>query len=435
MKKKIMAVALVVTMAASVFTGCGAKAKTAKVTKVSNFEPGVEIDTKSKIELTVWESNGGPDEFIEQAGASFTALYPNITIKYVNVESADAQTKIALDGPSGNGPDLFAAAHNIMGALVAGGYVEEVPSELTDTVKGYVIDSAAQGATLTDAKKGTSAMYGYPVSVETYALFYNKALIKESEVPKTMDDLIKYIDEYKKSHNADESRAFVMDAGNAYYSVIFTNTDENHLYGETGSDITNTYMNTDAAVKNLKTFAKLSKAVDMPSDDLATKYCDAMFKEGKAAMAITGAWNIKPFQGEKIDFGITTIPSLPGVDHPPITFEGVRCMYVSSFSKHKNEAAAFAAFLETPEMQKLRYDITGTIPAADIDVDDPNGYMAGMNAQIEYSYPMPNMAQASLFWSAFGSAYSNIWNGNVADDDAAILKELDAANQTATKKN
>lgn len=434
MKKKIMAVALVVTMAASVFTGCGAKAKTAKVTKVSGFEPGVEIDTKNKIELTVWESNGGPDEFIEQAGASFTALYPNITIKYVNVESADAQTKIALDGPSGNGPDLFAAAHNIMGALVAGGYVSEVPAELTDTVKGYVKESCAQGATLTDSKTGDQTMYGYPVSAETYALFYNKKLIKEEEVPKTMDDLLAYIEEYKKSHNADESRPFVMDAGNAYYSVMFTNTDENHLYGETGSDITNTYMNTDAAVKNLQTFVKLSKAVDMPSDDLATKYCDAMFKEDQAAMTITGAWNIKPFEDEDVDFGITTIPSLPGVDHPPITFQGVRCMYVSSFSKHKNEAAAFAAFLETPEMQKLRYDITGTIPAADIEVDDEKGYMAGMNAQLEYSYPMPNMAQASLFWSAFGSAYSNIWNGNTKSDDASILAELDAANQTATKK-
>lgn len=429
MRKRIMAVTLVVTMAAAMFTGCGKKQTTSNAVEVKNFDPGIEIDTKNKIELTVWESTGGPDEFIKAAGESFTKLYPNITIKYVNVESADSQTKIALDGPSGNGPDLFAAAHNIMGALVAGGYVSEIPAGVDEKVKGYVVDSAAAGAVLAD-ESGAAKMYGYPVSVETYALFYNKDIIKDDEVPKTMDDLLTYIEGFDKK----DVNPFVMDAGNAYYSVMFTNTDENHLYGPDGTDMKNTYMNTDDAVKNLHTFVKLSKAVDMPTEDMATKYCDAMFLEGKAAMTVTGAWNIKPFTEAGVNFGITTLPSLPDYDHPPITFEGVRCMYVSAFSEHQAEAAAFGEFMCTPEMQKLRYDLTGTIPSADIEIDDKNGYVAAMNAQIEYSYPMPNNAQASKFWTPFGSAYANIWNGEVADDDKAIKAELDKANQTAIKK-
>lgn len=426
MKKRIMAVALVVTMAATAFSGCG-KAKTSSTgnaVEVKDWDPGIEIDTESKIELTVWESTGGPDEFIKAAGESFTKLYPNITIKYVNVESADAQTKIALDGPGGNGPDLFAAAHNIMGALEAGGYISKVPAEIADTVKGNVIESASQGATL----KGD--LYGYPVSVETYALFYNKDIVKDDEVPKTMDDMLSYIE----SFDQDDVNPFVFDAGNAYYSVLFTNTDENHLYGINGDDITQTCMNTDAAVKQLQTFVKLSEAIGMPTEDISTKYCDAMFLEGKAAMTITGAWNIKTFEEANINFGITAIPSLPDTDHPAITFQGVRCMYASAFSTHPNEAAAFAEFLTTPEMQKLRYDLTQTLPAADIEVDDEKGYIAGMNEQLKYSYPMPNISQASLFWSAFGSAYANIWNGQVGNDDASIQTELDKANKTATKK-
>lgn len=425
MKKRIMAVALVVTMAATAFTGCGkSKTSSGNAVEVKDFDPGIEIDTKSKIELTVWESTGGPDEFIKAAGESFTKLYPNITIKYVNVESADAQTKIALDGPGGNGPDLFAAAHNIMGALVAGGYVSEVPAGIDETVKKNVIESASKGATL-DGK-----MYGYPVSVETFALFYNKDIVDEADVPKTMDDLLAYIDGFDKK----DVNPFVFDAGNSYYSVLFTNTDDNHLYGMNGDDITQTCMNTDEAVKQMQTFVKLSKAVNMPTEDISTKYCDAMFLEGKAAMTISGAWNIKTFEESGINFGITTIPSLPDTDHPAISFQGVRCMYASAFSNHPNEAAAFAEFLTTPEMQKLRYDLTTTLPAADIEIDDEKGYIAGMNEQLKYSYPMPNISQASLFWSAFNSAYANIWNGEVGNDDASVLSELDKANQTATKK-
>ncbi len=429
MKKRIMAVALVVTMAASMFSGCGKKQEKIEGVEVSNFDPGIEIDTSSNIELTVWESTEGPDEFIKKAGASFTKLYPNITIKYVNVESADSQTKIALDGPGGNGPDLFAAAHNVMGALEAGAYIEKVPDGVAEKVKGYVVDNAAKGATLVNPKQGEGGLYGYPVSVETYALFYNKDLISEEEVPTTFDDLLSYIDSYDKS-----GHPFVFDAGNAYYSVMFTNTDENHLYGPDGSDITNTYMNTNDAVKQLQTFVKLSKAVNMPTEDIATKYCDSMFIEGDAAMTITGAWNIKTFEDAGINFAIAPLPSFPGVDHPAISFEGVRCMYVSAFSNHKNEAAAFGEFLCTPEMQKLRFECTETVPSADIEINDENGYVSSMQKQLDYSYPMPNMSQASLFWSAFASAYSNIWNGVVDSDDASILAELDAANQTATKK-
>ena len=43
---------------------------------------------------------------------------------------------------------------------------------------------------------------------------------------------------------------------------------------------------------------------------------------------------------------------------------------------------------------------------------------------------MPNIAQASLFWTAFGTAYANIWNGDAADVKTA-LSEADSA---ATKK-
>ena len=63
----------------------------------------------NEVTLTVWESTGGPDEFIKQAGEAFTKLYPHIKINYVNVELGDSTGQIAWDGPAGVGPDLFAA--------------------------------------------------------------------------------------------------------------------------------------------------------------------------------------------------------------------------------------------------------------------------------------------------------------------------------------
>ena len=114
---------------------------------------------------------------------------------------------------------------------------------------------------------------------------------------------------------------------------------------------------------------------------------------------------------------------------------GVRCMFVSDYSKHKPEAVAFAEFLMTKEMQQLRCELTTTMPARDDVLDNIKdekikNYLSGINEQIKYSYPMPNIAQASLFWTAFGTAYANIWNGDAADVKTA-LSEADSA---ATKK-
>lgn len=437
MKKRILSVALVAAMATTMLTGCG-KSKSDADDAIKDIDVD-KIDlqtnqelTSDKIELTVWESSAGPDEFIEAAGKCFTKLYPNIKIKYVNVESTDANSKIVLDGPGGNGPDLFATAHNNAGVMAAGAAIEPVPDSEKDIIAKSCNESALAGATLNQAD-GTSTLYGYPVSVETYALFYNKALIKKEEIPATMKELVTYIENYSNSDK--DVQPFLFDAGNAYYSVMFTSTPSTHLYGENGNDIKSTYMNTAESVAQMSDFVALSKAIGQKAGDVDYKHNDALFGAGQLAMNVSGAWNIKTFEEDGIDFGITAIPKMTGSETAPTNLMGVRCMFVSAYSTHKAEATAFAEFLMTKEMQALRCKLTSTMPARDdaielVDDDKIKEYMDGLNEQISYSYPMPNMSQASLFWSAFASAYSNIWNGETTD----IQKELDTADASATKK-
>lgn len=437
MKKRILSVALVTAMATTMLAGCGAGKTESKHSDVDvksiDFKTNQTVNTTDKIELTVWESSAGPDEFIKLAGEYFNELYPNITVKYVNVESTDANSKIVLDGPGGNGPDLFATAHNNAGVMASGANIEPVPEEDAEIVASSCSPQALQGATLNKAD-GTSTLYGYPVSVETYALFYNKDLIKEEEIPKTMADMVTYIKNYKNGN----VQPFLFDAGNAYYSVMFTSSPTNHLYGETGNDITNTFMNTDEAITQMADFKALAEAIGQKTGDIDYKHNDSLFGGGELVMNVSGAWNIKTFEADGINFGITSIPSLTGSTSAPSNFMGVRCMFVSAYSKHKAEATAFAEFLMTKEMQKLRCELTSTMPARD-DVleliDDTEygkikEYMTGLNKQISCSYPMPNMAQSSLFWTAFASAYSNIWNGTTTD----IKAELNTADKAATKK-
>lgn len=363
-----------------------------------------------KVTLTVWESTNGPDEFIKQAGDAYTKTHPNITINYVNVELGDAAGQIALDGPAGVGPDLFAAPHDKLGELVSGGHV--LPTVNPDEVSKEVLSACSSALTY------NGKMYGYPISAETYALFYNKALIKESEVSTTWEGLADWAKKFNAANNG--KYGFVMDVGNGYYTIVFTTSEGNRLFGTSGSDTNNTNINSDASVKGMKFFQSLRKALDVPAADLGTSTCDAAFQAGTAAMHITGLWNIKPFTDAGIDFGVAALPSLPGESTPSASFSGTRAMFVSAYTNHPDEAAEFAKFLISPEMQQLRFKITGALPSINTKVDSP--YMAGFLKQLDYAFPMPSIPEMGAYWDAMNNASKNIWDG------ADVKTELDACN-------
>ncbi|MDR3123260.1 MAG: maltose ABC transporter substrate-binding protein [Treponema sp.] len=370
---------------------------------------------QANVELTVWESTNGPDQFIRQAGEAYTSLHPNVTIKFVNVELGDSVNQIALDGPANVGPDLFAAPHDRLGELVTNGHI--LPTANPDSIKSGLL-----GACLT-ATTYNGVQYGYPVSAETYALFYNKALIQESEVPKTWAAMITYI----KSFNTPNKYAFLMDVGNAYYSIIFTTKGGNRLFGPSGTDTRNTNLNSEAAVTGMEFFQSLRQVLNVPAADINTSVGDGAFQAGDVAMYISGPWNVVGFVNAGLDIGIAPLPSLPGESTPAASFSGTRVMFVSAYSNHPDEANDFGAFLMTPQMQQLRANITNTLPAIDVPTDNP--YAAGFVEQLKYAFPMPSIPPMAKFWDAMNAASANIWNG------ANVKQELDACNAVIIATN
>ena len=414
MRKRFLASALVAVLGCVTVAGCGSKDTSnnnSSADNKANDSSSASGDlTTDDITLTVWESTLGPDKFIEQAGEAFTELHPNIKIEYVNVEVGDSTSQIALDGPAGVGPDLFAAPHDKLGELVSGGYV--LPTADADTVKDEVLSSYSSALTY----DGT--MYGYPVSAETYTLFYNKDLIDEADVPTTWDDLKTFAKDFNDKNSG--KYGFMMNVGDGYYSIIFTTSNDNRLFGADGTDTENTNINSEASVEGMEFFQGLKDILDVPSADLATATCDGAFANGDVALYITGLWNVSNFEEAGINFGVAPLPSLPGNDEPCASFSGTRAMFVSAYTDHQAEAEAFAQFLLTDEMQKLRFELTGSLPAISCDVDSP--YIEGFLKQLDYAFPMPSIPQMTKYWDAMNAASANIWDG------ADVKTELDKCN-------
>ena len=168
------------------FTGC-----------LKNDDGSVK-ENPNEIHIRVWESKDGVDQFIKQAGKAYTKLHPNIIIDYVYVELHGAVETLENDLPKGVGPDLIPAPHDNLGAIVEKKLI--VPTENPEEISKQVLASCAKAMTY------KNTMYGYPVSAETYALFYNKRLIKENEVPKTWEDLVSWVQKF----NADNLQTAII---------------------------------------------------------------------------------------------------------------------------------------------------------------------------------------------------------------------------------
>lgn len=167
------AIAMLAVLICTVTAGCSESSHiiiqhTPRTDDVSSSKPYATDDslTRDDITLTVWESKDGPDEWIKKAGESFNLLYPNIHIEYVNVDLKESTPELLDTESTVKKPDVFAAPGDMTGELVKNKLV--LPTEDTDIVNTTALEIARKATVYNDV------MYGYPMSCETYALFYNK---------------------------------------------------------------------------------------------------------------------------------------------------------------------------------------------------------------------------------------------------------------------
>lgn len=348
--------------------------------------------TKDDITLTVWESKDGPDDFIRSAGESFTALYPNIHIEYVNVENTNATKELLNKDSTIKKPDVFAAPSDMTGELATNGII--LPSEDPSFINTAALTLAREAIVYNDK------MYGYPVSCETYAVFYNKKFVKENDIPKTWEDMITWSDAFSKLYPG--KYGFIFHANTVYYLAMLMSSGQNKLMSDDNYGLLN--------ASSSYGLQLLSQMKDIfPSDITEFEYddYDNLFLSGDAAITVNGPWFISKADAAGVDYGIAQLPSFE-YGSSTLSLAGVRVMFVYSQSEHPAEADAFAKYLLSDEMQKLRVQITGTLPATNIDINEK---LDGFVDQLDYSYTVPNSPEIAKFWEFGENVCKDIYGG------------------------
>lgn len=343
---------------------------------------------------------------VEQLANEFTAK-TGVTVEIVPVSGSEQVQKLALAAPAGKGPDLFYQPQDRLGDIVMQGLAD--PVELSEQ------ELAEYSTAALNAVRYEGLTYGFPISIETYAVYYNKALI--DQVPATLEEVI---GESAMVTDPDKDQYAFLMVPDFYYTLPFITNYGGYIFGERDGkyDPADLGLNKEGTVQGMNAYADFIKRMGIPVT-MTTDVMDTLFLEGKAGMVVNGLWAMKPYADQLGDqLGTAPIPAVNGKPAP--SFVGVKSWFISAYSKHPSWAKQLALYLTNASSSEAYYKQTGEIPArADAQQRIDNPLYSGFVQQLESGIPMPNIPEMSAVW-AMDNAVDFIVQG---EDPQAVLNE------------
>lgn len=278
-------------------------------------------DDAGKRSIILWHSyRGKEEEALSRIVERFHQEQPRLAVELLSVPYEALAAKLTTAIPRGNGPDLFIFAHERIGGWAEKSILEPLsPDEATEAGATFYPNTL-------DALRYKARLYGYPLSSKSVALFFNRDLVPVP--PKTTNEL------FDLASNLLAKKIFPIayPADKFYFHAPWFFGHGATLIDENG---TIDFLS-DGNIASLSFVQDLQARQMMPREP-TTALVGQLFREGKAAMVISGPW----FLGElpaKLNFGVTTLPVVSATQQPAKPFLTVEGLFLSAYSKNKEHA-------------------------------------------------------------------------------------------------
>ncbi|MCL2604860.1 MAG: extracellular solute-binding protein [Defluviitaleaceae bacterium] len=369
---------------------------------------GVEKTTQP-VELLIWLDN---EEWAMAMIRAFVNKYPNVTVLFEQMGNVESRAHMQLDGPSGHGADIFAFPHDQVSWAISDGMIEPVPMELQAKWQSELVPAAVETVT------HNGRMHAVPFQVENLALFYNRDLWGPTP-PRTFEEIF----EFARSHNNPATNDWTMVWNMDPYHVFpWFSIAGWQLFGPNMNDYTLVGFESPELTRGIETFLTMRGLFDLPIEDINFNTGEERFRLGEIPLTITGPWAINDLKENGVNFGVTQIPTIGGVQ--PISFSGNINAGVSSFASPTNRAWAYAFldFMVSVEgaviLHRYMNQMTSRLDREQIPGlrDDP--HLLGLAEQTPFTVPMPTISQINQVWGPWGDIINFTWNNELTVQQA-----------------
>jgi raffinose/stachyose/melibiose transport system substrate-binding protein len=300
-------------------------------------------------------------ERMNQILTTFTESHPNITVHFDPSTSGEYDAVLQAQLDEGTAPDLFfLRSFAVSRKLYDAGYLASV-----ENLPG--LTQAFDAPMLVPWSTNEGVPYGVPFTASSHGIYYNQDLFKELglDIPETWEELL-------------TTAQIIQDAGYmpfanatkdhwAVAEIIFMNLAPNFIGGREGRLA---YLNGERCFNDEHVVTAYQAVADLapflPQDHALLGYIDSLqlFLQGKAAMWMSGSWDITYLEEGEADFAWSVFAVPPPSGQPAyITFHLDVAIGLNNAGEHKEQANVFLEWMTTTEFaQSLGNEMPGLFP-------------------------------------------------------------------------
>ncbi|MBB5781008.1 ABC transporter substrate-binding protein [Nonomuraea jabiensis] len=427
-----LSVAAVLALAASTLTGCTANKQAGPSLGAQPRPSGSASQALPAATLELWHgfSTDAEVKAFEEAIAGFNKKFPQITVKAVkNVQ--DDQITQAIRG--GNAPDVAASftTDSVAQWCRSGSFQDLTPVIKQDGIDLSVLPEVARSYSGFEGRQCT-----LPLLADAYGLYYNKALMKGEQPPKTLSELTALA----KKLTVRDADGTIKVAG-FIPSVQYYENSPTHLAPMVGAkwynDDGTSAIGSDPAWKRLLTwqkelvdwygYANLEKFRKSLGDEWSAKH---PFYQGKVAMVLDGEWRNAMIANEAKDLDYGTAPLPVADDRPDLYGSGFTAgtvIGVPKGAKHPQQAWELVKHLTTDTASLVTLsNALRNVPTTKASMESPDlakdaNFTTFLNI---FAHPKTSTIPASVnsvFNQEVMSTFMTKWEkGSVPDLDAGL---------------
>ena len=420
--KKILALLLAAIMVLSLAACSGSGDDTTKATDDTTTAAPAGDDTTAapedttaapadevtEITLKVW----GPSEdqtengWLIQMEEKFAAAHPEYKITWENAvcSEGDAGTLVTAD-PAAAG-DVYMFANDQLGTLIQAGAISRLGGDFEAQVKTDNSQTLVNTVTHTDGN-----VYGFPMTNNTWFMYYNKDVFTEEDV-KDLDVML-------------EKGVVAFPWGVGWYGGTFFFANGGKLFGDAG-------INAAAGIQfgaDNGGYEAALKMVQLAANGNFKDDVDQLgitgLKTGDVGACFSGSWDaagLREALGDKLGAVQLPVVEIGGAKKQMMSFAGSKAVGVNPNTANPKAATQFAAFLASVEGQKLRYEIRGVIPAASVLAEDETVKtdivaVAEINTMANTAVVQSSIPEMSQYWTPIGNFGGLISSGEVNESN------------------
>ncbi|GAA2196759.1 ABC transporter substrate-binding protein [Streptomyces bangladeshensis] len=386
-------------------------------------------------------ASGALKEALRGPVDEWNATHDRVKVRTEAVEFTDLLTTFMVRQAAGRGADILHPYCLWTGQLVRAGVLRPAPPELAQEIRrGY-------GAASVDAASVDGTVYGYPTEAQTYALYYNKRLLRAAGLdgaPRTWRELEEAA--YRTTRRDRYGNTLVQGFGLSAYDDSTTVGQTLALLHAAGG----TFVSADGRSTALDSpagravFGLERRLVAEGASDPGVNVYQA-FASGRVAMTVNAGWwtgSLRTVMGRDYrDVGVAPVP-VPRAGDAPATLATGFLLGVNAASRHPRAAWEFLRWLNTEKVRARGGSTATRMSALQVSVGSLTGRADDMRAlsgrggdpnlrpfldALAYAVPEPNGPGAQQAKSLLRQNIEALWTGQRSVDEMlrSVRRQVD----------